>query len=195
MYKFYSSSNLNVEKTLSAYLDAIGFLLDIPIYWTMSKSEYIAESKIIRKSENTSVLFRYIISEYEYDSTKGHYAGKELIKEAKINLRNIQEFILKVLTEDRLDDAIYHYQKAIEEPESFLVSLYRAYEILRRFDVFPKKQANDFRRLANHEPVWGSRHSTEEQNIGLRYLTSEEKKFCLETIKTGIVKFSDTIPI
>jgi hypothetical protein len=75
------------------------------------------------------------------------------------------------------------------------VSLYRSYERIKEFRVIPKKEASNFRKLANFEPIWGSRHASDKQMASLRFLTSEERVFCLETIKAGIMKYSESIDI
>lgn len=187
--------HINMNKVLNAYLDGIGFLLDIPFYSTTSKSELMADFEISQGQPNALISFEYIILKDEYDKARGYYGSKEITKAKAINRLEIEEFISRLFTNERLGDAVYHYLKAVEEPESFLVSLYRAYERIREFKVFSKKQASDFGKLANHEPIWGSRHSGEEQHAEVRYLTKEEREFCLETIKAGIIKYSGSIPV
>ena len=167
----------NIKKVLDAYLDGIGFFLDVPFYSTYNIPIPSIDFEIPHIQHNALISFEYNIHSLEYDPNQGHYVDKELTKEKTINREQIEVFISKLFTNDRLSDAVYHYLQAIEEPASFLVSLYRAYERMRSFKVFTRRQASDFGKLANHEPIWGSRHSNDEQNRDLRYLPQMKEIF------------------
>jgi hypothetical protein len=186
------SSSVDIQKILNACFDGLGFMLDVPIYWSYPMS---SDFEALSDQKDTEISFEYTILTLEYDSNEGYYVDKTITVNKTIQHIEMEKFIAKMLSDRRLDEAVFHYLKAIEEPELFLVSLYRAFERIRYVGVIPNKQAHKFGELTNDTPVVGSRHSKDKQNFNVRYLTQEERSFCLETIKTGIIKYADYLSI
>lgn len=165
------SSDADVRKTLNACFDGLGFLLDVPIFYSYPISEL--DFEISQEQRNTPIAFEYTIHTLEHDPNEGYYVDKAITVNRTIQHVEIEKLIVRMLSNRRLDEAVFHYLKAIEEPELFLVSLYRAFERIRYLGVIPHKQAHRFGGLTNDAPVIGSRHSKDPQNLNTRYLTEE----------------------
>ena len=91
-----------------------------------------------------------------------------------------------------ISEAVSYYQKSTEEPEFFLASLYKSYELIKNTGSFSKQDAKKFTRLANDVSVINSRHTSKEAS-DIRFLSRDEQNYCKEFIRNGIIKLAGGI--
>lgn len=172
--------------------DSLGFLLDFPIYSSYSTTFEEITQPHPDSTTDAQIDFDFVEHTMEYNQTAGHYINVELSKKLVFSTSEIRNFIAKVRANKLLDGAIGYYLKSIEEPEFFLASLYNAYELIKNTGVVSKTKANKFTRLANDINVIGSRH-TSKQASKLRSLSPDEREYCRELIRIGILQLAHNI--
>jgi len=169
--------------------DGLAFMLDFPIYssWTNTFEE--APQPPLNGVADTQIDFDLIMHTMQYDQTVGHYVDREIPKKIVYSTSEIENFISRLDSSDLLNRAVSYYLKAVQELESFLVSLYKAYELIEHTGAISKTAAKKFTRLANDPSVRGSRHTsskTSESNS----LSPDEWNYCQGLIRNGIFRLS-----
>lgn len=123
----------------------IGFLLDVPIF--SSYSTDFKEALCLYDKDNLEheFVFERIESVLRFDQTLGHYRQIESEPQMfKFRRVEFEQFIVQLKSNDTLESAVGYYLNAIDEPGLFLVSLYKAYEILKNTDAILKPTATVF---------------------------------------------------
>lgn len=184
-----------ISNYIACSADSMGFLLDIPMYYgySMTPQNSITVAQLPSTSVN-AIHFEYLNQSMEYDDTVKHYIDVQTPGESFIAAKDIENLIQRLHTDSALSGAIYHYLKALEEPEFFLASLYSAYELIRHSNAFSRKYFNGLTQLANATTVLGSRH-TSAKVTSVRGLTALERRTCQEIMKKGILQYANTISI
>lgn len=177
---------------INASADSLGFLLDFPIYSSYSITFEEITKPLPDSATDAQIDFDFIENTMEYNQATGYYINVEISKKLVFSTSEIRNFIAKVRANKLLNGAIGYYLKSIEEPEFFLPSLYNAYELIKSTGVVSKTRAKKFTLLANDINVIGSRH-TSKQASKLHSISPDERKYCRELIRTGILQLAHNI--
>jgi hypothetical protein len=170
----------------------LGFLLNFPIYSTYSTAfEEITELPSVITID-TQVDFDIIEHTLEYSQADDQYVDAEISQKLVLSTSEIRDFIAKVRTNELLNGAIGYYIKSIEEPEFFLVLLYKAYELIKNTGAVSKTDAKKFTRLANDINVFGSRHTSKRAST-LRLPSHDEWTYCQELVRNGIFRLTHSL--
>jgi hypothetical protein len=191
-FEFYLQSNADdknvCENIIMSCEQALGFSFDRPVSTSWSLSSQIHNNQMPLDhhfEENISFnLVHNTIDAKTFQQIKVSYKF-EII-------RSELEDLVLLLSQDRiLSEAIFYYLKAIDEPDQYLVLLYKAYETFKHTKIIPKKQADRFRLIANDPDVIFSRHA--KPSAKLHGITLEEDNFCRQTIRNGILNYSKSL--
>ena len=172
--------------------DGLGFMLDFPIYSSYSTAFEEVTQPPIGGAADLQIDFDLVVHTMKYDQAGGHHVDAEIPKRMSFLTSEIEDFICKLSSSDLLNDAVGYYLKSIEEPEIFLVSLYKAYELIKDTGAVSKTAAKKFTHLANDPSVYGSRHASE-QATGFRSLSPNEWWGCQELLRNGIFRLAHSL--
>ena len=193
----FSLKSTSVEKDQVFYglihtcAKGIGFLLDVPIFASYSMGFTETVSLYDKDNLRDRFIFERIDSVLRFDQTLGNYRQIETEPQMfKFRRVDFEQFISQLKSNGTLESAVNYYLNAIDEPGSFLVSLYKAYEILKNKNAISKTDAKKFTHLANDPAILIGRHASSEAG-NFRLLTSDEDKLCHDVIRYGIICYAD----
>lgn len=193
-FKF--TSNEEDEKIFYSWIhdsaDGLGFLFDFPVYASYTTAPEEISQYPSSVSGDSKIDFNFIEHTLEYSEVAGHYVDIDNSKPVSFSPLQIINIISKLRDNKLISGAISHYLKSIEEPEFFLTSLYKSYELIRNTGSFSKQDATKFARLANDVSVINSRHTSKKPS-DIRYLSKDERNYCKELIRNGIIKLAGGI--
>lgn len=172
--------------------DGLGFLLDFPIYASYSTTFEEITQHALSINKDSQIDFDFIAHTMEYSQVAGHYVDVDTPKKISFSTIQIKNFVNKLRDNKLLSGATGYYLKSIEEPEFFLASLYKAYELIKNTGSVSKSDAKKFTRLANDDKIINSRH-TSKQASEIHSLSKEERNYCKEFIRNGIFKLAGNL--
>jgi hypothetical protein len=196
-YNFYLKSKVLDDKSeytkwLSISTLGLGFLLDTPIFESYSME--LVETTYLYSSENLKDGIEFECVEGVLKPIPGEkpnfvWAHRQTLKFKRIE---IEQFIKKLFSSEILRTAATYYLEALDEPTLFLVSLYKAYEVLKDVYNLPRSQIRKFTRFANDPSLYLSRHASGKTQ-SFRSFSNDEEKFCQDTVKSVIIQYSKNI--
>ena len=188
-FEFYLQSNIDdkseCENIIMSCEQALGFSFDRPISSSWSLSSQIHTNELLLNNHpEKNISFNLTHTTIDIKTLQ------QIKVPYQFNIaRSELENLILLLSQDKvLSETIFYYLKAIDEPDQYLVLLYKAYELIRPTNVFTKKEASRFGQIANDKEVIFSRHVKPSSNS--RGLTQEEDDYCRRTIRNGIVKYA-----
>ena len=178
--------------SIRAGADGLGFMLNFPIYSTYSATFEDVIQPLPDRGTDSIIDFDLVVHAMMYDQTAGHIVEADIPKSISFSSCEIEDFVIKLHSNKLLNGAVYYYLKSIEEPEFFLVSLYKAYELIKDTDAVSKTAAKKLTRLANDSSVSGSRHASKGA-AKIRLMSPDESEYCQNLIRSGIFKYSHNL--
>jgi hypothetical protein len=170
---------------------SIGFLINLPTFESYANS--LSETACLYNPENLKETILFECIESELKRVEGQ--GLKFMETRRIlNLRRtyIEQFINQLNSNEILVSAILYYLEAIDEPGLYLVSLYKAYEVLKDRHAFSNTAAKKFTRLANTTSSPMARHAPETKRGIVKSFSQADFKFCGDFIKAGITHYAES---